>query len=138
MHADLALLEDGAVRQRGTRTHCAEWGDQVNATNCYQHPRGGCRTRCKGGEADRRHEQRARLQLVREAKLPLVCDICGAIDTPTRGKRTLRPVPDHDPEDGRRRCILCLSCRSGVRALGDDPARLRRAATYLEGGLAPQ
>lgn len=101
----------GVVRQRGTRTHCAECGDRLDATNCYGHPRGGRRTRCKGCEADRRRELGARLQLVREAKLPLVCDICGAIDTPTRGERMLRPAPGHDPEDGRRRDILCLSCR---------------------------
>lgn len=125
------MLDDGNVRQRDTRTHCAECGDQLSADNCYRHPAGGWRTRDIRCEATRRREQRARLQLAREAKLPLVCDICGANSTPTRGDLVLRPAPDHD-QDGRRRGILCRRCRAGLRALGDDPARLRRAAAYLE------
>lgn len=35
------------MRQRGTRTHCAECGDKLDASNCYRHPAGGWRTRCK-------------------------------------------------------------------------------------------
>lgn len=51
------------------------------------------------------------------------CAVCGAQDV----------VLDHDHVTGRARGWLCDSCNQGLGAFGDDPSRLRKAATYLEG-----
>jgi hypothetical protein len=120
------------MRARRTRTHCAACGERLSASNCYPHPGGGWRSRCKVCEADRRREQRAREQVAHGRKLPAVCVICGGTEARTRSNRTVKPKPDWDPDDGRLRGVLCASCKTGLRAFDEDPDRLRRAAGYLE------
>ena len=39
---------------------------------------------------------------------------------------------DHDHETGRIRGMLCNRCNQAIGLLGEDPARLRAAAEYLE------
>ena len=55
------------------------------------------------------------------------CEICGKIAA---------LYVDHDhaltPHDVRG--MLCLDCNTGLGRFGDDPARLRAAAEYLEKG----
>jgi hypothetical protein len=55
-----------------------------------------------------------------------VCAICRQRDN---GKRL---AVDHSHATGRVRGLLCFSCNTGIGKLGDDPARLRLAADYLE------
>lgn len=56
------------------------------------------------------------------------CGICGAVAQD--GGRCLHI--DHDHMTGKVRAALCHSCNTGIGSFGDDPARLRAAAEYLE------
>jgi hypothetical protein len=60
-----------------------------------------------------------------------VCAICR---TDTWHGKGNRPHVDHDPAIGPKavRGILCGACNNGLGNFGDDPARLRAAADYLE------
>ncbi len=39
---------------------------------------------------------------------------------------------DHDHASGKVRALLCYRCNSALGSMGDDPARLRAAADYIE------
>jgi hypothetical protein len=55
------------------------------------------------------------------------CAICRTIDWGIKGPQT-----DHCHTSGQVRGVLCTSCNNGLGRFKDDPARLRRAADYLE------
>ena len=55
------------------------------------------------------------------------CAICGGLP---RGQGRLHV--DHDHTHGHVRSLLCQPCNSGLGLAGEDPARLRRMADYLE------
>ena len=57
------------------------------------------------------------------------CDICGG----TRpGGRFNNWHIDHDHVTGAVRGVLCAACNTAIGLLGDDPARIRMAAAYVE------
>lgn len=58
-----------------------------------------------------------------------LCKICGR---PQKTDKNL--AVDHSHETGLVRGLLCDRCNFGLGHFGDDPARLRMAATYLDGG----
>jgi hypothetical protein len=57
------------------------------------------------------------------------CAICRTRD-PGRGHKHFSV--DHDHVTEQVRGLLCHSCNVGIGHLGDDPQRLRLAATYIE------
>ncbi len=62
------------------------------------------------------------------------CAICKGVTTRTNW-RSGKPdalVVDHDHETGATRGVLCSACNRAIGMLGDDPARLRAAADYLD------
>ena len=61
-----------------------------------------------------------------------VCAICGTIKWMGMGNA---PHTDHDHVTGAFRGVLCGNCNIGIGKLGEDPARLRAAAAYLEAAL---
>ena len=58
------------------------------------------------------------------------CAICRTDEWPGKGNR---PHVDHNHKTGRVRGLLCGNCNNGLGNFGEDPARLRAAADYLEG-----
>jgi hypothetical protein len=63
------------------------------------------------------------------------CAICGAPLKPAEEKDPNRHV-DHCHLTGAVRGILCSGCNTGLGHFKDDPARLRKALTYLLSRLA--
>jgi len=78
-----------------------------------------------------RHRRAERLYGLAEGDLArLLADqrgLCAICDEPLTP-----PCVDHDHLTGRVRGLLCHACNRGTGLLGDDPARLRSAADYLE------
>jgi hypothetical protein len=73
-----------------------------------------------------------------DAILARGCGICGSHTGRVVGKRNGQEPPpprlciDHDHANGKIRDALCHGCNTGLGSFGDDPARLRVAADYLE------
>lgn len=61
------------------------------------------------------------------------CAICGSTEP---GGRNQHMAVDHDHATGRIRALLCNPCNRGIGLLGDNPARVRAAAEYLEAHAA--
>jgi hypothetical protein len=67
-----------------------------------------------------------------------LCAICGNAET----QRAARPIDelsairqlnvDHDHLTGKVRGLICSRCNTALGLLADDPALLRRAASYIE------
>jgi hypothetical protein len=64
------------------------------------------------------------------------CAICRQPETEKRNGKAKWLAVDHDHTTGAVRGLLCVACNTGIGKLGDDPARLRAAATYLESHAA--
>lgn len=59
-----------------------------------------------------------------------VCAICSGRNP--KGSAGKHFAIDHCHDSGVVRGLLCSACNQALGLLGDDPARMRRAATYVE------
>lgn len=117
------------LKRNGTTEHLCRCGAQ--ATN-----RAG-RPRCDECRADGQLRTRRNADLKAVYGISLVdyerilseqagsCAIC-------RSASRLNLGVDHDHVTGQVRALLCHSCNVGIGHLGEDPVRLRAAATYIE------
>ncbi len=61
-----------------------------------------------------------------------LCAICGNIERVIHGGRLRSLCIDHNHVTGKIRRLLCSTCNRVLGLMGDDPERLRKAASYLE------
>lgn len=87
-----------------------------------------CTKECK--IRSRRHET-YRLTKQELAALLAQHQVCAICQSPEWGVKG--PQVDHCHATDRVRGVLCGNCNQGLGRFGDDPARLRAAAAYLEG-----
>jgi len=67
-----------------------------------------------------------------QALLAYQDNVCAICRTDQPGRNHDNWSIDHDHETGKIRGLLCHACNVGIGYFGDDPARLRAAAAYLE------
>jgi hypothetical protein len=94
------------------------------------------RIRDENGELSAAYKKRHQMLLARKANdletlagrpRPLICDVCGG--PPDKGRAL---IFDHCHARGHFRGWLCRGCNLALGNAGDNPARLRRLADYLE------
>lgn len=62
-----------------------------------------------------------------------VCAICAQTESrKTESGRDRWLAVDHNHATGKVRALLCGACNTSIGAMKEDPARLRKAAEYLE------
>lgn len=61
-----------------------------------------------------------------------VCAICGRSETIMHKGKPKHLAIDHDHKANKNRSLLCQNCNNAIGHMQDSPARLRKAAAYLE------
>ncbi len=61
-----------------------------------------------------------------------VCDICKQPETYAQNGKLKSLCVDHNHVTGKIRKLLCHNCNRVLGLMGEDPERLRQAASYLE------
>jgi hypothetical protein len=132
---------------------CNGCGETKPLDAFYRNRRGKIIARCKpchrranrsyeqSGRRDRSRSRRRWRERLREYGLTvddfdrmLVEQVgrCGACSAPL-----VKVNVDHCHQTGAVRGLLCGGCNSAAGMAGDDPARLRQIAAYLEGSASP-
>jgi hypothetical protein len=62
-----------------------------------------------------------------------VCAVCGKDEPNAHGRtgKQFRLAVDHCHQTGAVRGLLCQKCNRAIGLLGDDPALMRKAISYL-------
>jgi hypothetical protein len=87
----------------------------------------------KIAEGYRRHILRKKFNLTKEDYDQVLANQNGTCAICSLSCETGRDLAvDHDHETGKIRGLLCRNCNVSLGLMKDDPARLRKAAEYLE------
>ncbi len=130
------------VRPRTKRPRCGETTSRGPCARPTGH-RGAHRSLTGPSQSPERVRERVRRGARKRAGLSITdkeelglyaaqkgrCAICGDFK-PLHGKGGL--YVDHDHETRYVRAMVCPNCNKAMGFMGDDPARLRKAADYLE------
>lgn len=120
-------------QRRLRRLSCLDCAVALNDENAYRRGNGArFVSRCRPCHSKARRARHDAAENERRILVGDRCEICGAVETVTRGGKVRRPNFDHNHETGEDRGILCSRCNSGIGLFLDDPERLRAAAAYLD------
>ena len=117
---ECARAYERTVRAEKRAAYMAGWKEQNRER--YRANMRAFRLRLYGLTAEQ-YEQMAEAQ-------DWTCAICHGVTETVDNRSPL--VVDHDHETNQVRALLCALCNAGLGMLGDDAARLRAAAEYLE------
>jgi hypothetical protein len=139
---DPAKLKGIQVRNRERRK--ARIADDPEYATRWRALRNAAARRQRGTWSSERRKGKAKRSNIAEHGLTLagfehlktaqngLCAVCRKPETLRKRGVPLELSIDHDHATGKVRGLLCTSCNLGIGHLGDDPARLRAAAEYLE------
>jgi hypothetical protein len=123
---------------RADSYRCSTCREVRPATEFYADPKAAnglqsaCKACCRARQVSRTTglDRLAYIELL--DKVGHACQVCGAAPDSSRNNRNQYLSVDHCHATGRVRGLLCARCNHALGLLNDDPAIIRKLATYLE------